>query len=208
MVQGSSILPYLQFYSQTFNFHTMRHTIELSKKELAGSDYRRFVINIRLDDECNNGHMDFSITGSGWYKNSRTQGANVCGCVHEEILKFRPDLKIFVALHLSDAHGAPMYAVENGYYHFINSPLSVFENYMRIDYATSKVFLDSNLKISKDKRVFTNLIVELGIDKAWQIDANQGIELLESLTGQTFVDTSRRYNFTPIFSGTLSYTPR
>ena len=55
-----------------------------------------------------NSHPHFSATGST---------KNLGGCIHEEILKAWPESKIIVDMHLSNADdGAPMYAVENGWY--------------------------------------------------------------------------------------------
>lgn len=55
----------------------------------------------------------FSITADG-YENGRESFG---GCCHETILQHRPDYADLVALHLSDIDGAPMYALENGFYH-------------------------------------------------------------------------------------------
>jgi hypothetical protein len=55
----------------------------------------------------------FSITGEG-YENGREAFG---GCCHDEILKHCPQYADLVALHLSDMDGAPMYAVENGFFH-------------------------------------------------------------------------------------------
>ena len=109
-----------------------------------------FVINIRLSDDCNNGHNDFAITGELYEKtninpyhekqivfNGKKHVLYACGCLHDEILKARPDLKIFVDLHLSDENGLPMYAIENGYYHFCKD-IKVFSNYMRVSIEDAK----------------------------------------------------------------------
>jgi hypothetical protein len=49
----------------------------------------------------------FSVTG---------ETKHSCGCLHDEILKSRPDLKPLVDLHLSDLDGVPMHAEANGWY--------------------------------------------------------------------------------------------
>lgn len=75
-------------------------------------------IDIRLSDDCWNGHADFAITGNFHdYKN----GGNCCGCIHEIILHFFPEFKPFIDLHLCDAKGAPMSAAANGLYHCVTA---------------------------------------------------------------------------------------
>ena len=76
------------------------------------------TIKIRLDDECENGHQDFSITGDIYQKGKPKTDRYFLsgGCIHEEILKVRPDLKIFVNLHLSDYDGVPMHPTANMIY--------------------------------------------------------------------------------------------
>lgn len=92
----------------------LRHTIDTQDKN--GNIMR---IRIRLNDECKNGHQDFAITADIWEKGKlRTDRYWIMGgCCHEEIIATRPDLKIFVDLHLCDYKGIPMHAVENGFYH-------------------------------------------------------------------------------------------
>lgn len=41
---------------------------------------------------------------------------DACGCLHEAILAAWPDLAPLVALHLADANGRPLHALENGRY--------------------------------------------------------------------------------------------
>lgn len=60
----------------------------------------------------------FSATGNIATKAERDRGDfQAGGCIHEEILRYFPDLAPVVAVHLADDDGVPMYAVENGAYH-------------------------------------------------------------------------------------------
>lgn len=60
-----------------------------------------------------NQHPHFSVTGD-----VRGGGQDLYGgCIHEEVLRYFPEVAPLVKLHLSNADdGAPMHAVENGYY--------------------------------------------------------------------------------------------
>lgn len=150
-------------------------------------------IKIRLDDECKNGHSDFSITCDAYQKGQPTTDRYSLygGCCHDEILKVRPDLKIFIDLHLSDAKGAPMYAVSNGYYFIKNKP-QIAQKQIR---ATNEQY--EILKGAEDKNHFHYLLHSLNIPAQWEAEAKEAIKLLESLTGETFTDTSTRYQYTP-----------
>ncbi len=72
----------------------------------------------------------FSITADVWerskesstdykYFNNQKYILTQAGCCHDIILKYFPNLKIFVDLHLSNLQGVPMYLTENGVF-FIN----------------------------------------------------------------------------------------
>lgn len=74
----------------------------------------KIKIEIRLSDDCNNGHNDFAITATTYSPSGKWESG---GCCHEEILKVKKSLKPFVDLHLADEDGVPMYAIENGFYH-------------------------------------------------------------------------------------------
>jgi hypothetical protein len=59
----------------------------------------------------------FSVTGEIRDTRLRRGGGIVAaGCLHNEIVKAWPDMQPIIALHLSDDHGMPMHALENGLY--------------------------------------------------------------------------------------------
>jgi methionyl-tRNA synthetase len=79
----------------------------------------QWVIKIRLDDECKNGHQDFSITGTCWEaEKPRTDKYMILGgACGDEISVLFPEYEIFNRLHLCDYKGIPMHCSANGYYH-------------------------------------------------------------------------------------------
>lgn len=155
-------------------------------------DYRIKVV-IRLSDECRNGHADFAITGDFFdYKN----GGNSCGCIHEEIHEYFPEFQPFIDLHLCDTKGAPMYAQCNGFYHLRNSPRELTKDYLRI---TDEEY-DRFFREAEDRLYFTYLLQKMNIPSRWEEEARAAIRQLEELSGDTFVDKSERYQFTPLTS--------
>ncbi len=166
----------------------MKHTIDINNSK------NNIKIDIRLDDECKNGHQDFAITGTYWEVGKKRTDRNMLGggCCHEEIIKVRPDLKLFVDLHLSDWEGVPMYAVENGFYHLTNgfndkkrSHKDLFCEYYRMIAEQYDI-----ISTSKNQLQYALKLKELGILDQWKEQANKGIELIEELTGQKFVNSS------------------
>lgn len=72
----------------------------------------RFTVDGGLHYIRGNSAPYFTLTASG-YEN----GSGFGGCCHDIILKYFPQFSDLAALHLSDIDGAPMYALENGFYH-------------------------------------------------------------------------------------------
>lgn len=140
-------------------------------------------VRINLGDCCKNGVCGWSITADIYEK--RRNGRFVwCagGCCHEEILKRFPQFKMFVDLHLSDHYGAPMYPVENGFYHITNSSKETAINYLRITETEYNTLHDS----AEDKAYFTYLLYTLGIVDRWEQESLKAIKQLEALTGNTW----------------------
>ena len=109
---------------------TNRLCYTVSKRYIQAGTTFEINVKILLADDCKNNICDWSITADIYEQ--RKNGRFVwCagGCCHEEILKRFPQFKMFVDLHLSNHYGAPMYPVENGFYHITNSSKETAINY-------------------------------------------------------------------------------
>lgn len=160
------------------------------------------TISIRLNDECKNGHQDFAITADVYKKGKpKTDRYFVMGgCCHDEILAVRPDLKIFVDLHLCDYKGIPMHAVENGLYFLregFNSTkpgdsgfIGKYCDHYRI---TPMQFAELNK--CENKIQYAIKLKELGILEQWEAQATEAIKLLEEMTGKKFIVDSKRTQY-------------
>jgi len=169
----------------------LRHSISIDNNKA------NCIIKIRLNDECKNGHQDFSVTATFWEIGKTRNDRNmICGgCCHEEILKIRPDLKQFTDLHLCDFNGVPMYAEANGFYHLI-------KGFERLNGKSQKEYFCDCYRISpkqydilittKEESHFAYLLHNLGIIKQWGKEAIKAIKELEKLTGIKFVNDSKR----------------
>jgi hypothetical protein len=172
-------------------------------------------IHIKLDDDCHNGHNDFSITATIWEKDKPRNDRNmICGgCCHDKIVKARPDLKIFVDLHLADVNGAPMYAVANGFYHLKEgfndtkpTEPTFKKEYCEYYRLTENQF--ETLRTSEDEQVFAYYLSELGILKQWKEQADEAIKILENWTGEKFKDNSKNLQIIEISNEELKEIER
>ena len=59
-----------------------------------------------------------------------------------------------------------------------------------------------------DLRYFTYLLQTMGIPERWEKEARAAIKQLEELTGDTFEDTSVRYQFTPLTPEEMQFVER
>ena len=144
----------------------------------------RIIVNVRLDDDCNNKHCDFSVTGSVYKENRREP--ETCGCIHEEIAKHFPMLRKYIPLHLCNYLGQPMYPVENGQYFIKNETKEKAMELLRItseEYEALKPISDK-----EEKLYFKYQLFYLGIVSRWKKEADEFISFLEEKTGDKWVN--------------------
>lgn len=166
---------------------------------------KTIYVSISLNDECKNGHQDFAITGDLYEagKPKTDKYFIAAGCMHDEIVRFFPEFKQFIDLHLCDYEGVPISAVENGYYHltqgFPNTKpdnaefKAEFCEYYRI---SSKQF--NTIATSKNQLQYALYLQSLGILTQWKQQANQAIATLQEMTGKTFkVDSQKNQYHAP-----------
>lgn len=120
------------------------------------------IINIRYDDECNNGHNSFSITGSLYVAGKRSDYNLICcGCIHDIIEQLAPAYKKYIKWHLCSSKG-PLYYLENTLY--LANPIKEFTNFVYLvddEFKIKELLGIFNLKeIKKLKKRYKNIIVE------------------------------------------------
>lgn len=161
--------------------NTLKYTVVKSFRE-KGITYK-VIATIKLHDECKNGTCSWSITGTLQQKKGNGRFYDIGhGCIHEEILKAFPKLKMFVDLHLCDWRGTPLYPVENGYY-FSQEDKKQAKEYLCVT--------DEELEFlakCEDKDYFKYQLFALGIVERWQEESRKAIQALEELTGDVWVN--------------------
>lgn len=161
--------------------NTLKYTVVKSFLE-KGITYK-VITTIELHDECKNGTCSWSITGILQQKKGNGRFYDIGhGCIHEEILKASPKLKMFVDLHLCDWRGTPLYPVENGYY-FLQKDKKQAKEYLRVTDEEMEI-----LSKCDNKEYFKYQLFALGIVERWQAESKKAIQALEELTGDVWVN--------------------
>ncbi len=157
-------------------------TSTLIYKATRSNDEITVKVKVRLDDQCKNGHEDFSVTADVYQKGKPMIDKYMvcCGCCHEEVLLLFPELKQFVDLHLCDVNGAPMYAADNGFYRIRNNP----EKWVEYNHLTQEEA--DKMQFVEDVNHYQYLLNKLGVIDRWKKEAQDAIKVLENLTGEEF----------------------
>lgn len=161
--------------------NTLKYTVVKSFRE-KGITYK-VITTIKLHDECKNGTCSWSITGILQQKKGNGRFYDIRhGCIHEEILKASPKLKMFVDLHLCDWRGTPLYPVETGYY-FLQKDKKQAKEYLRVTDEEIEI-----LSKCDNKEYFKYKLFAFGIVERWQAESKKAIQALEELTGDVWVN--------------------
>lgn len=161
--------------------NTLKYTVVKSFRE-KGITYK-VITTIKLHDECKNGTCSWSITGILQQKKGNGCFYDIGhGCIHEEILKASPKLKMFVDLHLCDWRGTPLYPVETGYY-FLQKDKKQAKEYLRVTDEEMEI-----LSKCDNKEYFKYKLFAFGIVERWQAESKKAIQALEELTGDVWVN--------------------
>jgi hypothetical protein len=72
------------------------------------------VAEMRFDDDCGNGHNSFAITAEIFRPGARD--CEACGCLHDEVAEYFPELAPLIKWHLTSSDG-PLHYIANTVYH-------------------------------------------------------------------------------------------
>lgn len=126
-------------------------------------------------------HTYFFATYSGWSKYAKkTSNIRECGSDNKLINELYPELKIITDLHLSDYNGVPMYAVENGFYHYKNG--NDWGKYLRLtlEQKINWILEMESCPFENRKDVFISLVERH--KPIWKDEARKAIEFINNFT--------------------------
>lgn len=150
--------------------------IKIGNQILYPGNYE-FDYQIILDDECKNGHLTFSFTGSIKIKKGNGRYYTlISGAIGNIITYFKPELSMFEKLHLCNHLGQPTY-IDNIRYHI---------NEGKTDREISEMYNISDTKAieilrnaSDNKDLFYYLVFRLGVAENWENLAGEAIQEIE-----------------------------
>lgn len=154
----------------------LREEIKIGNQILCPGSYE-FDYLIKLNDECKNGYLTFSFTGSIKIKKGNGRYYDfISGAIGDIITYFKPELSIFEKLHTCNHLGQPMY-IDNIRYHI---------NEGKTDREISEMYNISDIKAieilrnaSDNKDLFYYLVFRLGVAEIWGNLANEAIREIE-----------------------------
>jgi hypothetical protein len=139
-------------------------------------DGRYVIANAKLTHLDGNTHPYFSLTGEEWqtlgHYNRRTHretGLLCMGAMGDQLSEWFPQLAPLNALHLADDTGAPLHAIDNGWYWYEQSH-DKGADYLRVT--------TDELPAEMDKEEFVAYVETLRWQ--WRYEANKAIAFLNN----------------------------
>lgn len=137
-----------------------------------------FIYSVKLNDDCNNGHLTFSFTGEIKVRQGNGRYYTFISGVIGEIIAFlKPELSIFEKLHTCNHLGQPMY-IDDIRYHINEGKTDkeISEMYNISDMEAIEILRSA----SDNKDLFHYLVFRLGVADTWENLANEAIQEIES----------------------------
>lgn len=155
----------------------LKEDIKIDNQILYPGSYK-FDYLIKLDDECKNGHLTFSFTGSIKIKKGNGRYYDfISGAIGNIITYFKPEFSMFEKLHTCNHLGQPMY-IDNIRYHINEGKTDqeISEMYNISDMGSVEILRNA----SDNKDLFYYLVFRLGVADTWGKLANEAIQEIES----------------------------
>lgn len=154
--------------------------IKIDNQILYHGSYK-FDYLIKLDDECKNGHLAFSFTGSIKIKKGNGRYYTlISGAIGNIITYFKPELSMFEKLHTCNHLGQPIY-IDNIRYHINEGKTDkeIAEMYNISDMKAIEILRNA----SDNKDLFYYLVFRLGVAENWENLAGEAIQEIEKRNG-------------------------
>lgn len=114
-------------------------------------EFGKIVVKIRWDDSCHNNHNTFAITGD-----LKTEEIEVCGCIHEEIVKYFPEFEYLLNWHHFTSDGYD-YRGSNIIFHMENGDIALARKCANWGDATPEQLLDRDVLMERLPRLMEQL---------------------------------------------------
>ena len=174
----------------------------MEKNELKYTETKQIGKNTFIDAEIGlryikeNGYSYFYATGEKYNLNGGIKNVFEFGSIHDEIVKYFPEFKIFVNLHGNDSYGMPTYMLSNLKFAIDNNKIDAICRTLHISKGMAKEIICWGEEIDYMKY----FLEENDIIYHLRSKANKAIKMLEELTGNEFdnPDILGIYDYIPL----------
>ena len=143
-----------------------------------------------------NGYSYFYVVGDVYELIRKRKKVISSGCIHEEILKYFPEFKIFISLHGNSSYGMPLHMLSNTKFAIDNNKIDAICRTLGISEEMAKEIICWGEEIDYIKY----FLEENDIIYHLRSKANKAIKMLKELTGNEFdnPDILGIYDYIPL----------